>query len=272
MKILTLNTHSLVEENYRVKTEIFIDTVLRERPDVIALQEVNQTIAEPAAEGVFGGYVPCTGNVTVRRDNHALTVSEGLRKQGLEYNWTWLPLKKGYDKFDEGIAIFSLEPILETSVIQISRADDYNDWKTRKALGIKSRGGWFYSVHTGWWGDEDDPFPKQWERLFAVLPKNERVWLMGDFNNPAEVRGEGYDLMLSRGWQDCYAAAEKKDGGITVPGAIDGWRDKPDPDSGMRIDLILCNEKVNIRSCRTAFDGVNEPVVSDHFGVIAETE
>ena len=58
MKILTLNTHSLVEENYRVKTEIFIDTVLRERPDVIALQEVNQTIAEPAAEGVFGGYVP----------------------------------------------------------------------------------------------------------------------------------------------------------------------------------------------------------------------
>ena len=78
--------------------------------------------------------------------------------------------------------------------------------------------------------------------------------------------------MLSHGWQDCYAAAEKKDGGITVPGAIDGWRDKPDPDSGMRIDLILCNERVKIRSCRTAFDGVNEPVVSDHFGVIAETE
>lgn len=270
MKVLTLNTHSLVEENYKAKTGIFIETVLREKPDIIALQEVNQTIAEPAAEKVAAGYVPCAENVTVRRDNHALTVAEALQKQGLEYNWTWLPLKKGYDKFDEGIAVFSLEPMLETSVIQISRADDHSDWKTRKALGAKTCGGWFYSVHTGRWEDKDDPFSKQWERLSAALPENERVWLMGDFNNPAEVRGEGYDLMLSYGWQDCCAAAETKDSGITVPGAIDGWRDKPDADGGMRIDLILCNERVKIRSCRTVFSGAEEPVVSDHFGVLAE--
>lgn len=271
MKLLTLNTHSLAEENYKAKTEIFIEAVLREKPDIIALQEVNQTIAEPSAGETPAGYVPCGEGVRIRRDNHALRVGEGLRKQDLEYSWTWLPLKKGYGKFDEGVALFSLEPVLETSVILISGSDDYNDWKTRKALGIKTRDGWFFSVHAGWWGDKDDPFSKQWERLLAALPKNERVWLMGDLNNPAEVRGEGYDLILSRGWQDCYAAAAQKGGGITVPGAIDGWRDKSGADGGMRIDLILCNERVRIDSCRTVFNGEEEPVVSDHFGVLAET-
>ena len=40
MKLLTLNTHSLQEENYAEKLEWFIDRILTEQPDVIALQVI----------------------------------------------------------------------------------------------------------------------------------------------------------------------------------------------------------------------------------------
>ena len=45
MRLLTLNTHSLVEENYPQKLHDFSAAVLRLKPDVIALQEVNQPIS-----------------------------------------------------------------------------------------------------------------------------------------------------------------------------------------------------------------------------------
>ena len=43
MKLMTLNTHSLVESSYEEKKEKFIETLIAEQPDVVALQEVNQT-------------------------------------------------------------------------------------------------------------------------------------------------------------------------------------------------------------------------------------
>ena len=43
MKLMTLNTHSLVESSYEEKKEKFIETLIVEQPDVVALQEVNQT-------------------------------------------------------------------------------------------------------------------------------------------------------------------------------------------------------------------------------------
>ena len=48
MKLITLNTHSLVEPDYENKLKLFAEAVLRERPDVVALQEVNQSMGEPA--------------------------------------------------------------------------------------------------------------------------------------------------------------------------------------------------------------------------------
>ena len=55
MKLITLNTHSLVEPDYENKLKLFAEAVLRERPDVVALQEVNQSMGEPAGgAGVCG--------------------------------------------------------------------------------------------------------------------------------------------------------------------------------------------------------------------------
>ena len=43
MRLLTLNTHSLVEPDYEAKRKFFVDFIAKEQPDVFALQEVNQT-------------------------------------------------------------------------------------------------------------------------------------------------------------------------------------------------------------------------------------
>lgn len=267
MKLLTLNTHSLVEENYSEKLSCFVEAIAEEKPDIIALQEVNQTIVEKPVQSHF--YIPCAENAVIRRDNHVYRAAEMLRGLGEEYYWSWLPIKRGYEKYDEGLGIMSRSPVISTEVFQVSRTSDYNNWKTRSILGIrteKSPEERFFSVHYGWWEDEEESFREQWQKTASYLSGNGRIWLMGDFNNPAEVRGEGYDLIENTGWFDAYILAEKKDSGITVKGKIDGWRDKKR--SGMRIDQIWCNEKINPLSAEVIFNGSNRRVVSDHYGVM----
>ncbi len=276
IKLLTLNTHSLVEENYIEKLMEFVEAIGRELPDIIALQEVNQTCSTDVVPNKKAiGYFPCRENITLKKDNHVWQIVKLLREKGVNYYWTWLPLKKGYDQYDEGIALMSLSPIKKTDVLPVSDVDDYKNWKTRKILGISIEGfpnEWFYSVHYGWWGDEEEPFEKQWKKTDAYLSKENRIWLLGDFNNPAQIRNQGYDRIKSSGWQDTYLLAKKKDDGITVGTIIDGWKDKIKNTSGMRIDQIWCNQRVKIKSSEVIFNGVRYEIVSDHYGVIVEME
>lgn len=58
MKLLTLNTHSLIEPDYEAKREIFVDFIAREQPEVFALQEVNQTAAARCWERFRRGISP----------------------------------------------------------------------------------------------------------------------------------------------------------------------------------------------------------------------
>ena len=100
------------------------------------------------------------------------------------------------------------------------------------------------------------------------------VWLRGDFNAPDIVSGQSYEHILTHGWVDTYQMAVEKDRGVTVPGIIDGWRDKLKniDRTGMRLDYIFCNQKEKISSFRVIFNGENRPVVSDHFGVLIHTK
>ena len=195
---------------------------------------------------------------------------------GESYCWSFTGAKIGYDRFDEGLAIFSRHEVKAAEAFYFSNQTDYHNWKSRKAIGfcvpINGVDHWFYAVHMGWWKDDEEPFAEQMDRLHKrvlshVQNKKERVFLMGDFNSQANIRGEGYDYVRKLGWQDSYVAAEQKDSGITVPGTIDGWTDV---ESGMRIDYIFSNEAVQVQSSRVVFNGISEPVISDHFGVMAE--
>lgn len=269
MKLLTLNTHSLEEENYQKKLNELVSAVIEEKPDIIALQEVNQTKTEritPPEE--LEGMTLLQREIPVRRDNHALSMARMLGINRLRYNWVWLPVKTGYGRYDEGLAIMSLHPIENTAVIKASKSDDYENWKTRRIPGIKTNGEWFYSVHMGWWNDDEEPFSEQWARISAALPENEKIWLMGDFNSRADVRGEGYDLVRASGWYDTYELAAERGSGYTVSKQIDGWRGSDSAD--MRIDYVFTNRREIIKSSAVVFNGVNYPSVSDHCGVMIE--
>ena len=54
MKIITLNTHSIIEQDYERKLSDFADMIKIEKPDVFALQEVNQSIDKPEFDIFMG--------------------------------------------------------------------------------------------------------------------------------------------------------------------------------------------------------------------------
>ena len=281
MKILTINTHSLQEENYDQKLDWFVEAILTERPDIIAMQEVNQTADAPLMDPEFlVGQYPIPGAVPVRRDNHAANVARRLWNAGVACSWAWVPIKLGYGKYDEGVAILSLgRSICSTDVFPISRVKDYRNWRTRAVLGVQVEGNpdWFYTVHMGWWEDEQAPFLEQLKILNCCLAAKRfysPVWLLGAFNAPSDVPRESYDALMRCGWVDTYTVARERDDGITVPGAIEGWS-RPlsrTQQAGMRLDYILCSHRPEVRSSRTVFNGIREKIVSDHYGVMIETE
>ncbi len=262
MKLLTINTHSIIEENYEQKCEYFVDAITRIKPDIIAMQEVNQSRGTKIVGTSF-----LSANIPLREDNHALKIHKMLLEKGINYSFVWLGIKYGYEIFEEGLSIFSLKPINSVESLLLSKCDDINNWKTRKALILKIDDFYVCNVHMGWWNDEEEPFFEQFKRLGDKLSKmNDRIFLLGDFNSPADEKHTGYEKVLSDGWLDTYSLAENKDSGFTVTDKIDGWENK----TKKRIDYIFTNKKIPVKSSKVIFNGENEKIISDHFGVIIE--
>lgn len=267
MKLLTINTHSLVEDPDGRKLRDMADFLIHEQPDIIAFQEVNQSMNAPvvASDNVLAE--------TVRSDNYALCLHALLKERGINYHWCWHPMKTGYDRYDEGLAFFTKAEIEKTDILRLSATADYHNWRLRKALGIRctihQKPYWFYNVHMGWWNDTEEPFERHFLKLDEHLKKiSACVYLMGDFNADAAVRKEGYDLIRRHGWHDCYDMAKEKDDGWTVVGKIDGWKDP----ERKRIDYIFCSQAYRPDRIYTVLNRQNGPAVSDHFGIMMEDE
>lgn len=273
LRLLTLNTHSLMEADNAFCLRTLAQAIIREKVDVIALQEVNQSANAPQAEAKRLAelhFVPCEREKPIREDNFALALSQLLLAQDARFFWTWAYAHQGYRIYEEGVALLSRTPITGMKAATVSTPQGRC---SRKIAAIRTQAlhgqSWFYSVHMGWWQDAEDPFAGQWQRLVALAAQDaDSGYLLGDFNSPAHVRGEGYDLVASSGWEDCFIRARKKDAGATVAGQIDGWRQGAvDP---MRIDFAFTNHPGTTLSSRVIFGGDFYPVISDHFGVLTE--
>ncbi|MGG1631871.1 endonuclease/exonuclease/phosphatase family protein [Rossellomorea sp. NRS-1567] len=257
MKLLTLNCHSWQEDNQLEKISILATDIAEKCYDVIALQEVSQLIESEPVEGL------------VKKDNFALVLLGELEKCGeTDYTLVWDFAHIGYDVYEEGVAILTKHLVIEEHRFFISKSHDQSYWKTRKIVGAtisyEGKPLTFYSCHLGWWTDEEEPFKFQVDSLMEQVTPESPYFLMGDFNNNALVREEGYDYLLSKGLVDTFDEAVERDRGVTVEGKIAGWdENKVD----LRIDLVLSSEKVDVKSSRVIFNNVNKPVVSDHFGV-----
>ena len=83
MKLMTLNSHSLAEADYERKLHLCADGIRQLEPDILAMQEVNQTRNAPEADVQQlkdSGFLRCPvlpGEVIppVRRDNHAFRMA-----------------------------------------------------------------------------------------------------------------------------------------------------------------------------------------------------
>lgn len=278
MKLMTLNAHShsvdLPQSVSEKNLEGLAECIFRQQVDVIALQEVCQTqSAEIADAEEIHGCVQTGRQTVIRKDNYVLRLIHNLSQKGCRYHWSWHGIKVGYGIFDEGLAIVSRFPIRSVETYYLSDSHDYGNWKTRKAIAadicIGGRQTWFVCTHMGWWKDEEEPFAAQMERLQRELSAKEGgIFLMGDFNSPANERNTGYDYVKRCGWLDTWMLAGNKDHDITVPGKIDGWG--AEAGKGLCIDYIWSNCPADVVSSRVVFSGKEEPVISDHFGILAE--
>lgn len=263
MKILTLNTHSIVEDNYNEKLNIFTNAIAKIRPDIIVMQEVNQS-SQAMPVSVSNYLTPYKNTIPLKSDNHAYRIFKMLNECNITYYFTWASVKLAWGKYDEGLAVMSLKPLKSAEVIELSDDNSYLNWKTRKALLVSCDGMYICNTHFGWWNDADEPFLKQWKNLNKKLLTKFRVYLAGDFNSPADERETGYDAVTGDGWYDTYTHALFKDDGYTVTKQIDGWQNS----EKKRIDYIFTNFEPCVKSSYTIFNGHNEKTVSDHSGII----
>ncbi|WP_046216214.1 endonuclease/exonuclease/phosphatase family protein [Paenibacillus wulumuqiensis] len=271
MKLLTLNTHAWHEENQLEKIGQLAAFINEQQFDIIAMQEVNQLAAEEVvAEHDLGRYYTADPETIIRRDNYAYVL---LQQLDVDYYWTWIPVHSASQrKLDEGLAILSRTPLTDHMYGHVSQLQDYNNSKTRKILAVQTEQSgqpvWLVNGHFGWWNDEIEPFRQQWDEAEKLLEpyQDQLLFFLGDFNNVAEIRGEGYDYMMKQIWHDTYTAASVKDDGHTVVKSIAGWEGNA---RNLRIDYIYANRPVQVQSSHVALNGVNGAVVSDHFGVMA---
>ena len=148
------------------------------------------------------------------------------------------------------------------------KSDDKNNYRSRNivciTININDEDIDFYSCHAGWWNDDIEPFKYQAEKLLENISNERLSFIMGDFNNNALVRNEGYDYLINKGLIDTYCFAEEKDSGVTVKGEIAGWEAQGED---KRLDLILSNKEIKVKKSNVIFNEINKQVISDLYGV-----
>ena len=264
LKCLTLNTHSWMEENQLDKLEILAQRIAKEDYDLVCLQEVNQEVVSKG-QGDFPTYQPVTGQPDLHTDHFAGLLVERLADLDRTYYWSWVYNHVGFDRYHEGVALLSKNPISPRE-LRVSDTEDPLDYHTRKVLlaetQLMDQTFTVVSLHLSWW---NKGFQQEWARLEkALLEQENPIILMGDFNN--SVGQEGYKAILTSPLelQDCHQVARERSGNHTVAGEIAGWQGNQE---ALKIDHIFCSQGMAVSSSKVVFDGQNGPVISDHYGL-----
>ena len=123
MKLLTLNCHSWQEENQLDKIKYLAQVISEKNYDVIALQEISQSIDSKTLEG------------NIKEDNFAVLLKKELDKlseSNYEFYWDFSHI--GYDVYEEGLAIMSRNKFKNNESFFITKGEDRTYWKTRKIV------------------------------------------------------------------------------------------------------------------------------------------
>lgn len=270
MKVISLNTHSWLEKDPLVKLKQIGDFIITNEIDKIALQEVNQKISSPETTDL-NLFCKNNNNDKIREDNYARLLVDYLKEQGVNYYWSWTCSHIGYDIYEEGSAILSKTPF-EAESLLVSPQNDKKDYRTRQILFayFEEEDMYLASCHFSWWNkDKETGFYYEWHEMLKRIKKTkEQILLLGDFNTPAHIKKEGYDLVTETLY-DTYELATRREGSFTVDEEIDGWKDNKEK---LRIDFAFSSKRKEVSSYQVIFNGDNSPIVSDHFGIMIEID
>lgn len=268
MKVLTLNTHSWLEEHPLEKLHQLCQQIIASDYDLIALQEVNQTIDQPllTPDTYFH---PVEKQFPLRTDNFAYLLIQALAKQGVYYHWSWAYNHIGYDLYHEGVALLSKTPI-QPKALLVSTTNEPSDYRRRVVLVGKTQVNQQFvtalSCHYSWWENKLG-FAYEWQQTETLLQQLETPFLLlGDFNNPASENETGYSLVTNSPLQlkDSFTSAKRISGEYTIEKVIDGWENNQ---QALRIDYVFVSPEWTISEHKIVFDGRETPVISDHFGI-----
>jgi maltose 6'-phosphate phosphatase len=241
-------------------------------PDIVCLQEVGEW---------SGGNTEDPDSILFGSSDSNM-VHQILRRLKEHYFYTMDWSHYGYDVWLEGSAVLSKHAPIDAGSRFISKPDNgrYKFWKSRNIPMVRielpgTGSANVFSVHTGWWDDEQEPFQDQFRNLLSWAreiadPRGTTIFC-GDFNVPANSTMQAF-MTEGTGYSDQYALANP-DGLLdaTMGGAIDGWGPN---NGGERIDYILMNDDspFHVAEARIIFTKEMYGIVSDHAGIYARFE
>ncbi len=252
LRVLSFNIYGAPDSNWPVRRSMILDNLVELQPDIIALQEVVET--------------PGTGGA----DNRARILSDSLYfMTGTHYEYRWQRTHFSWNQFDEGIAVLSRYPILDSGFIELPPG-----LFSRKALwcrvltpaGIVN----FFDTHLSFGNQEAVRLAqvrslKQYVAGIVSDSTAVLTFVSGDFNTgpvspPIELMVNTDSLGMR--YLDTWREANPGQNGYTIPS------DNPSD----RIDYVflLDNHRGRIHDLRLVFDQSNTENIypSDHIGVL----
>ena len=270
--VLTVNLHTYQEANQKEKFVLIADVIGKMGVDFVAFQECAQNKTTPVTTGI------------IRGDNMALLISDRVKeKYSTDYNFVWNWAHYGWTVWEEGIAILSKYPLVNTDERYISTYTGTADISSRKVIfgSYQTPNGLFnlFSAHTYWRLTEtDEEQNNQIKKIKSMATeKGSTIYstptmICGDFNgNPTSDYpwSEGYNTMMKNNeytdtFLDIYPNANNKPAQSnynTVGGDFPG-----------RIDYIFMKNNSHLRVIDSQILFTKDVVglVSDHFGVLTK--
>ncbi|MCK7534287.1 MAG: hypothetical protein MZV63_26355 [Marinilabiliales bacterium] len=147
--ILTINLHTYQETRQNEKFNLLTDVIGKMDIDFIAFQECAQHNQATITEGI------------IREDNMALVISNRLKEKfNVDYNFVWHWAHYGWSVWEEGVAVLSKHPLIETDNRYVSTSTSINSITSRKVIYGSYQLGvdriHIFSAHTHWRTSETD--------------------------------------------------------------------------------------------------------------------
>lgn len=188
MNLLTINTHSWLEEEPLKKLEEIAKVILSSESEIIALQEVNQKVASKKVPlEQLTTFCPVATQTPVHEDNFAYLIVQYLAEKGQHYYWSWEMSHIGYAIYEEGNALLSKCPLTSEALL-ISESQEPTNYRTRKILVAETESSkgtlTVVSGHFSWWETPCTGFAYEWLQLEKYLAMGQQpLVILGDLNN-----------------------------------------------------------------------------------------